>query len=185
MIEIPQRLKKFPLWMGKFVIHYTVFVKDGIPDFKCMHEVRRIDAFNRNLCHLCGERMLNTLFAFIGGPKCVKYRAFVDGPMHPDCAEYACKVCPFLRDAKAEYSKRTGGGARPEKMYLCLAEKYMTRRNPSNWKYRPNIALADLPHQPDQMVCHASDWVSVMEIPTENANETGLGGQPLSSVPRA
>lgn len=166
VIPIPERMKKFPLWKGIYPIHYTVWVKDGVPDFKMMHEARRMDAFGRNLCHLCGERMLNTLFAFIGGPNCVKYHAFVDGPMHPECAEWACSICPFLKNADAAYSRRTGGDARPEKMFLCLSATYTTRRNSSRVPYKPGAILADTPFQPGQTICIAGEWESVTEIPT-------------------
>lgn len=165
-IEIPHRMRKFPLWKGIFPIHYTIWVEGGVPDFKQMHEVRRIDAFNRNLCHLCGERMLNCHFAFIGGPVCVKLHAFVDGPMHLECASYAAAVCPFLSSSRGHYSKMTGGDKRPDQMFLCVSDKYSTRRNSPQLKYNWGAPLATNPMQPNQMICIAGDWISVTEIPT-------------------
>jgi hypothetical protein len=167
VIEIPKRMKKFPLWKGIYPIHYTVWVVDGVPDFKQMHEVRRIDAFHRNLCHLCGERMLDGKFAFIGGPECVKLHAFIDGPMHEDCAAYAAAVCPFLKNANGHYSKATGGGSRPGKMFFCVTDRYTTRRNSHKLKYVSGAALAVNPMQPNQMVAIAGDWLSVTEIATD------------------
>jgi hypothetical protein len=43
---------------------------------------------------------------FIGGIRCfvLENGAFIDGPMHYECGEYALNVCPFL--AVPNYSKR-------------------------------------------------------------------------------
>lgn len=101
-IEIPDRMKKFPLWKGKYPIHYTVFVEDGIPQFKTLARARQVEAIQKNLCHLCGERM-SAPYWFIGGPGCAKSRHFLDGPMHEECARYATKICPFLANPNARY----------------------------------------------------------------------------------
>lgn len=95
-IPIPFRLKKFPLYKG-MLVHFTVYVgEDGIPDFKVVHENNRRICMRDNLCALCGQGLL-TPMVFIGGTKSVENRLFVDGPMHQECAEYATKVCPFLK----------------------------------------------------------------------------------------
>jgi hypothetical protein len=149
-IPIPERMKKFPLYRG-YVVHYTVFVgEDKIPDFKVVHQAHRTEALNKNLCHLCGQRMMPP-FAFIGGPKCMKHRRFVDGPMHLECATYAAKVCPYLATPNHGHSKvaprhtesaivttfgsKTGTISRavptseigrPDRMALALADTYRT-----------------------------------------------------------
>lgn len=98
IITIPQRLCKFPTHRG-FVVHYTVaWNDDGTPNFGSMREYRRRECWRKNLCHLCGQRMERP-YIFIGGPLCVKYRRFVDGPMHVECADYATQACPFLSNA--------------------------------------------------------------------------------------
>ncbi len=103
-VPIPERLKGFPLFRGKFLVHYTVYVgKDGVPDFKVVHESHRMYALEHNLCHLCGQG-LDKMIVFIGGPLSVQHRTFNDGPMHEDCALYATKTCPFLAMMDHGYS---------------------------------------------------------------------------------
>jgi hypothetical protein len=68
-IPIPFRMRKFTTWHG-YPIHYTVLVRpDGTPNFRSMDEHRRIECFEKNLCHLCGEKLRGGPFAFIGGPQ--------------------------------------------------------------------------------------------------------------------
>jgi hypothetical protein len=103
-VPIPDRLKGFPLFRGKFLVHYTVYVgADGQPDFKVVHEANRIKALEERLCHLCGKP-LGKLMVLIGGPLSVQNRMFMDGPMDPECAEYAAKVCPYLANPNHGHS---------------------------------------------------------------------------------
>ena len=73
-------------------------------------------------------------YAFIGGPRCETARAFVDGPMHEECARYAAKVCPFLARTDHDHAE-TGPGpgvivaefvakGRPDRMGLFLTDGY-------------------------------------------------------------
>lgn len=102
-VPVPERLRKFPLWRG-YLVHHTVFIgDDGTPDFKVVDQRKQAEAYQRNLCHLCGEG-LGSPVAFIGGPLCEKNRIFMDGPMHPECADYAAKVCPYLCNANGRHS---------------------------------------------------------------------------------
>ncbi len=142
MTEMPDRMKRFPLWKG-FPIHYTVWVNtDGTPDFKVMHERRREECFTKNLCHLCGQRM-TAPYALIGGPACVDGMRFIDGPMHPECATYAALACPFLSSPNGRYTSRLPviadgdliiyenvDNVRPSKMAYCLVPSYRVVRNP-------------------------------------------------------
>ena len=57
------------------------------------------------LCGVCG-RGLDYWIAFIGGPACQKNRLFKDPAMHPQCAEYAARICPFIAGSKTKYSSR-------------------------------------------------------------------------------
>ena len=100
-IEVPYRLRKFPLWKGKYVIHYTVMIdpETAEPNFRVVDDAHRLQCSFRNWCHLCGEP-LGRHMCFIGGPNSIKNRTFFDGPMHTDCAQYAAKVCPYLALSK-------------------------------------------------------------------------------------
>jgi hypothetical protein len=104
-IEIPERLKKFPLYKG-MLVHFTVFVgDDGIPDFKVVHENHRRECMEKSLCAICGET-LTTPMVFIGGEGTIERGLFIDGPMDEACALYATKVCPYLRLETWEHTPR-------------------------------------------------------------------------------
>ncbi len=103
-VVLPDRLKDRPQYKG-FVILYTTFIgADGLPDFKVIDHIKVRECLMNNLCGICGQK-LDKILAFIGGPMCVKNRVFKDGPMHKECALYSAKVCPYLSNAEAKYSK--------------------------------------------------------------------------------
>lgn len=154
-IPIPYRLRSFPFYKG-YLVHYTVFVgDDGIPDFRVMHEVARVKCARERRCNLCGEK-LGKHIVFIGGDLCVKNRAFTDGPMHEDCALYACKVCPFLANTKHDHSdaphKHEGqegviitteeycAPGRPDKMVVYYTDDYKLEKTPDGrgWYFLAN-----------------------------------------------
>jgi len=163
-IPIPQQLQKFPLFHG-YPVHYTVFVDaNGKPNFKVMHEHRRIECFNKNLCHLCGEDLGDGPFAFIGGPMCVKAHRFVDGPMGIECAEYAAIACPFLSSPDGKYasiipvsdgdkivSYENVSNVRPSKMALVVGRSYKVQRN--GYDVHVSGPHANNPYGGGQLVC--------------------------------
>lgn len=108
-IPIPDRLKKFPLHKG-MLVHFTVFVgPDDVPDFKVIDTRNRVRCLQEGLCAICGEK-LDRVKVFFGGAKSIASRYFVDGPMHEECALYAAKVCPYLRDET--WTHAADGGAK-------------------------------------------------------------------------
>jgi hypothetical protein len=150
-IPVPERMQRFPRWRG-YPIHYTVWrdPTTGEPNFRVMHEPRRVECFKKNWCHLCGRNLGAGPYCFIGGPKCVAQGAFIDGPMHRDCAEYAARVCPFLSSPTGKYSSEVAceidgelvtyesvPNLRPPKMALVVAGKYQTVRNPGRQRANP------------------------------------------------
>lgn len=107
---------------------------DGTPDFKVINEKNRLRCANENLCWICGLP-LEYWIIFIGGPKAIEQRLFVDGPMHPECAEISIKECPFLRGDKdyaevIDLSKHEEGvevHERVSKVAPLRVAKYLTR----------------------------------------------------------
>lgn len=77
----------------------------GEPDFRIIDEEKKLACYHRRLCGLCG-RPLDYWIVFIGGPLSVKNRLFADPAMHPECADYAIAVCPYLVHSRARYSQR-------------------------------------------------------------------------------
>lgn len=84
--------------------------KTGLPQFT-INDVRRTeDCRTKRLCSICGKRFDRHQGKdetwFVGGSRCFLHErgAFVDPPVHLECAEYALRVCPFL--AAPYYAKR-------------------------------------------------------------------------------
>lgn len=95
-MEIPNRLKKFPLWRNKYPFFYTLLVENGIPQFKQQDRQKQIIASRFGLCHLCGEPLGNPLYFILATPDIEAKMTATNGPMHLECAQYAISICPFL-----------------------------------------------------------------------------------------
>ena len=139
MPEIPARMKKFPLWKNRFPIFYTVMtMEDGTPNFRVVSRKRQVEASEKNLCHLCGERLEGVVY-FIGSKEDLAEHYSGDGPMHLDCAEYAAKACPWLSNPDGvlrgvnytsnkvytELIKEIKGQPRPAEMGIVGSRRYV------------------------------------------------------------
>lgn len=86
IIELPESMKRLPVERD-FPVPWFVqwFYPDGKPaetkargakpDFRVMSGMRRVEAINRRLCWICGERLQAT-FMFVAGPACTISRIF-------------------------------------------------------------------------------------------------------------
>jgi hypothetical protein len=176
MPPIPDRMKRFPLWKGMFPIFYTVArTPEGKPEFRKVSRARQIEAERKGLCHLCGQTLW-TPFWFICYDQEVKIGRSKDGPMHKECAEYACKACPFLsqpgyvghdpREASKnnplvlayldKHPQMDAPPVRPARMALCSASRYksdLTDRYPVfsvvEWDTMDWDILTFSPEKPD------------------------------------
>lgn len=133
--------------------------KSGRPQFT-INDVRKTEpARIKRLCQICGKK-LEKLVWFVGGARCftLAQGAFVDGPVHHECGQYALQVCPFL--ALANYSKLIDDrllkpGDRPDDLVLarvphmppnqperfgfgCTADYEAFRSDHQGWLYRAN-----------------------------------------------
>lgn len=70
---------------------------DGKPHFTINDEQKRQHHLNKDLCSICGNKLLKARWS-VGGPGSAlhEYGAYIDPPMHYGCMEYALKVCPYL-----------------------------------------------------------------------------------------
>lgn len=94
--EIPRKLKNRPR-IGNMVVPYLATRgKNGEYLFAIVDERKRIKVARDNLCGVCGKG-LPWKFYFIGGPRSLDSKMFVDPPMHAECAIYSLAVCPYLR----------------------------------------------------------------------------------------
>ena len=66
--------------------------------FFTINDSERVAACGRNkLCGICGRKLERDVW-LIGGPGAAfhEHGAYLDPPMHGDCARYALQVCPYL-----------------------------------------------------------------------------------------
>lgn len=100
-VIVPDRLKDRPTFKD-LLIPFMADATDhkqgeegGIVVFGKADPIRWAECVEHHKCAMCGDR-LDYWIAFIGGPKSIRYRAFLDPAMHVDCAEYAMAVCPWM-----------------------------------------------------------------------------------------
>lgn len=113
-----------------------------MPDFTATDHDAYLRVVRNKLCGLCGEP-LDYYMVFIGGPLSNANRAFLDAPMHLECAEYAVRTCPYLamrmegfvtRSHRAGSREMTPGlaTARPDRFGLCVTRGFkLATRNGS------------------------------------------------------
>jgi hypothetical protein len=143
-ISIPKFLYHLPVYRG-FPVPFTVYYVDGKPDFRVNDAVKQRLCWNNTLCSVCGLKMQQGDFWFIGGPKSMQSGHFLDGPSHQRCAEFAINLCPYLNGTRTQYSDRPIEKAkpdtvlihenvetvRPSKMGLRRARSYIMREKPT------------------------------------------------------
>jgi hypothetical protein len=79
--------------------------QDGRAHFTINDETKRQRHLKQRCCPICGKR-LKPDYWFVGGPRSAfdPNGAYIDLPMHDECAHYALQVCPYL--AAPNYSGR-------------------------------------------------------------------------------
>jgi hypothetical protein len=105
-LPLPRRLRTRPRDKRGYPIPFIVLIdKSGEPQFT-INDWRQVgQCITKKLCSICGKRF-DDGYWFVGGSRCFMHEhgAFLDAPMHRECAEYALQVCPFL--AARNYSGR-------------------------------------------------------------------------------
>lgn len=126
-MEIPERLQRFPLWKGRFPIFFTVSKHpDGSPNFRLVSREKQVEAINRNLCHVCVQKLTAGVYWFIVYESEMEDRETLDGPMHEECVRYACATCPFLVNPyhmRKNYPQLGSTNGR-ERVALCSTGSY-------------------------------------------------------------
>jgi len=106
---VPQRMRYLPRDRRGLPIPFIVFRDtDGDPHFTISDAERRALVLKHDRCGICNHRLSRGRW-FVGGPRSAFHErgAFLDPPMHHDCAEFALQVCPYL--AAPSYSKLIDG----------------------------------------------------------------------------
>lgn len=89
----------------KLPIPYVAEREDGTPDFAALQGPRLVKCAEKKLCGVCGQS-LGYWIVFLGGPRCVESRAYVDPPMHEECAEVSLRLCPHIAHRETKRSRK-------------------------------------------------------------------------------
>jgi hypothetical protein len=95
---LPDRMRQLPRDRRGYPVFFGAFIEaDGTPHFTINDERKRVEMVRRDLCSICGQKLLRGRW-FIGGSRSAfdPKGAYLDMPMHDECAHYALKVCPYL-----------------------------------------------------------------------------------------
>lgn len=98
VVAIPERMRHLKVDKHGYAIPYGVVVdKDGTVHFAINDEPTRIRSITDNLCSMCGTKLFRGRW-LVGGALSAFHAdgAFIDPPMHSECAHYALVVCPYL-----------------------------------------------------------------------------------------
>jgi hypothetical protein len=112
--DTPPRIRSLPRDQRGFPVPYFVqWIKDGQPalpgegepDFRVMDHVKFMRALRFPTCWICGGQM-GKHRVFTIGPMCAVNRTISEPPSHRDCAEFACRVCPFLSNPRMRRNEK-------------------------------------------------------------------------------
>lgn len=142
-VPIPLRMQGLPRDPRGYPIPANVYLdKTGQPHFTINDEPTRLRQILDDLCPICDGLLFRGRW-FVGGPLAAFHPdgAFIDLPMHRECATYALMVCPYL--AMPSYGKR-------------LDAATLKRVDPAS---RGEVVFMDptqIPEKPDLFICAMS-----------------------------
>jgi hypothetical protein len=156
-VPIPARMAHLPLDRRGYPIPWIV-MRDatGRPHFTINDHNRVHQCGKFGLCGICGKPLGKYLRShgdakppakgafFVGGPASFYHDrgAFLDPPLHRECAVYAMRVCPYI--ANPSYGKRIDDATlKPEHMPAGMAV-IQTAGNPPSLDTRPQVFILGL-----------------------------------------
>jgi hypothetical protein len=127
--EIPSFLSHLKVDERGYVIPFFVIIHNGKPEFKYFNKEKWLLCTEKNLCWICGKKLIKGSYFFISGPLGLKNRTVTDCAMHRDCAEYSVKICPHMLHFKAERKATEGllpihAREKPEFIFVIKASKF-------------------------------------------------------------
>lgn len=145
-VPVPDRMKHLPRDPRGFPIFAMAYRDaDGKAHFTVNDERVRRRLIEEDRCSICAQPLLRGRW-FVGGEKSafsVEPRgAYIDPPMHAECARYALRVCPYL--ASPSYAKLLHGATmRPDDPTL-VRDQTAIDSPASAHEVRPEIFVAVL-----------------------------------------
>jgi len=132
-VPIPERMLRLDRDARGYPIPVSVFRDStGRPHFTINDETTRQRVIARDACPICGQKLLRGRW-FVGGPASAFHArgAYIDPPIHDECAHYALQVCPYL--AAPNYDKRIEDRTLPEGETRLLIDNTMMPERPGTF----------------------------------------------------
>lgn len=107
-VPIPMRMLHLKSDARGYPIPAGVLIDQaGVPHFSINDEATRMRHISQDRCGICDGTLVDTRW-FVGGARAafLEAGAYLDPPMHDECAHYALLACPFL--AARSYSRHLG-----------------------------------------------------------------------------
>ena len=143
-VPVPTRMRHLP----RDPRGYPIFVMAYRDSKRRVHftindETMRQRVVAEDRCSVCGERLLRGRW-FVGGEKSAFHPngAYIDPPMHGECAHYALQVCPYL--AAPNYDKLIAGATVAEDDPTILVNQTAINSPSTAAEVRPALFVAVL-----------------------------------------
>lgn len=151
-IEIPLQMMELPKDDRGYPIPFTI-ERDasGKPNFS-NHDPKRIaESIKNKRCSICGKPLNSDVWLLAGAKIAFSpIGAYVDPPMHKQCATYALKVCPYL--AMPSFSKRSPNGVKGSEQAIIVSGRPIVFALVKTFDFRlhvlPDKAIVILPFRP-------------------------------------
>lgn len=101
-VPLPERMRKLDRDPRGYPIPFIVLRdNEGRAHFTINDTAKVQITLRRDLCAICGQKLLRGRW-YVGGPGSAFHPdgAYIDGPLHFECAQYALQVCPYLAAPK-------------------------------------------------------------------------------------
>lgn len=172
-VDLPARLAVRPLDKRRQLPIPYVSEYDGRVDFVTLNGARVLDCARRHLCSACGQPHEYRI-AFVGGPGGFLQRRYTDAPMHPECARWSLRLCPYLaleRHRRRGVTEATAapGYAEMEKaqpIILAVTRGYRLR-------------LRHEPGHPPAIEFRPAPWIAATRYDYRDGHLAEIGPQPL------
>jgi hypothetical protein len=132
-VPIPPKMRRLALDKRGYPVPWIVQRGlDRRPFFVINDSSKTILCGHRKVCGICGQKLERDVW-LIGGPGAAfhEHGAYLDPPMHHECAVYALQVCPYLG---ARYTTRIDMAlakhGRWPKALQVIAEEHMIPEQP-------------------------------------------------------
>jgi hypothetical protein len=141
-LPVPDRMKHLPRDPRGYPIFFMAYRDaNDRAHFSVNDSGVRARVIARDLCSICGKPLLRGRW-FVGGQRSAfdPHGAYIDPPMHRECAHYALRVCPYL--ASPTYASLIHGNTMPSDDRALLIDQTEIESPSTAHEVRPPLFVA-------------------------------------------